>query len=210
MRNCPICDSSLRKQFIPENYQNDWLLYQCLRCEHLYLDYETASQELLNNYYLKYSTDTDLRGPDTHARLASLAKCVKALSPNGFRVDIGGVNSELRSLVGMDAIGPGDLLRGSFYAITLSHTLEHIYDVQNTMKMIHDHLKTDGFVIIEGPYWSHYDQIKTYDVNWQHVNKFRVQDYNILLYVNGFLPITDDVLPDYRGFKCYRIILPYI
>jgi len=205
MRNCPVCDTpnSTGKE---KHYIEKWLVYSCHRCMHLYLDHPEASQESLSHYYLTNQTDTDLVGPDTEARIASLAKAVNILTPNGGGIDIGGRSSNLHLVTGMKTLGPGEELNDMYNTIVLSHTMEHIYDVHGMMKMIHNHLNKTGHVIIEGPYWNDYTQIGTYDVHWQHINKFRMQDYNVLLYVNGFIPISDDILPDYRGFKCYRVV----
>ena len=210
MRNCQICDRVTGKRVI-ENYycnQEGMCLFECTQCGHRYVDGLSLSQAFFDNYYLtQYTTDDK---PHSDARLNSLADCVK-----GYRcklpLDIGGTDMELvkrlqdRGMIAF-AAGVGSNNGANHDAVILSHTLEHIYELDAMFERVGEAMKAGGYLFIEVPVHLGYQEPKAYDNHWQHINKFRAGDLERLLTQKGYVVEISEQLPDYREYQVWRIV----
>lgn len=199
MRDCPSCNYAHRQDL--GAYEDIYHVYACLACGMRYLDGPEASQARLDAYYGSGDTSPDLQGQDSLDRLMSLAN--RALGA-GRVLDVGGTYSPLRKIIACDTKGPADAIEGIYDLVILSHTLEHVYDVNALMDEIVAHSRTGTRILIEIPFWTDYE-MPNYDHFWQHVNKFRAGDVERLLHRFGYAVRTAIRLPDFQGFKCYRV-----
>lgn len=200
MRNCQICGHN-GKRVILNHYDGlVCCLFECTDCGHWYVDSKDWTQEYFDDYYLnKYRTDDK---PYSDARLASLAGFVAARSSDVL--DIGGMDGELqrrlqeRNVI-CDTAGVGDVYP-YHDCVVLSHTLEHVYDVQSFMERINCRL-----LVVEIPIYLGYNDPKGYDYHWQHINKFRPMDVERLLTQKGYTVRISEQIADYREYKVWRI-----
>jgi hypothetical protein len=213
MRSCPVCDNPSRavimdKYFVSPFPYPTYSMYQCLDCGMKYLDAELLTKELLDNYYLHdYITDDD---EYSKGRLESLALEVSK-QPHEWNVcDIGGMDGKLRErllhhgMIFVRASGVNDTLPHSNIFI-MSHTLEHVYDVQGMMEDVSHKIQKYGMLFIEIPIWLD-DAPLDYDHHFQHINKFRPKDIELLLQTHDFKIEHSFRLPDYREYHAWRII----
>jgi hypothetical protein len=199
MRNCPVCDCN--KRVLLGDYQNNFTLNKCPQCGFHYLDSNEASQIGFDAYYSQ-DTSPDLQEQDSIDRLKALA----SILPSGRGLDIGGYFSPLKNMVeNLDTLNAGQEITRTYSYFVLSHTLEHVYDIDHLFQAILKKARDDAQIIIEIPIWEDYSNDR-YDFFWQHINKFRVQDLEHLLKRFGFTIIRSEPLPDFQGFKCWRIV----
>lgn len=202
MRNCPACDHFISR--LVSGYDNGYNLHECLQCGMRYLDSPAASQARLDGYYAN-DKSPDLREPDSITRLEALATYVKQDHDLHPILDIGGKFSPLKDMLPLCAtLNAGEQIQGDYGTVIMSHTLEHVYDVNGLFAQIGKHLLKRGRVIIEGPIWYTYG-INGYDPYWQHVNKFRPQDLERLLQRHGYAVRNPQALPKFREFRCWRV-----
>lgn len=199
MRPCPSCNYEHREYI--DKYQEGYNLYQCRACGMRYLDGDNASQARLDAYYGMGDTSPDLQEQDSVDRLKALAERTKGATRI---LDIGGKYSPLRGMIKCDTLGPGETMRGPYDLFIISHTLEHVYDVNILMDEIVKNAEPEARIIVEVPFWTDY-AMTGYDEHWQHVNKFRAGDVERLLHRFGFVVRVAIRLPDFRGFKCWRV-----
>ncbi|MBE7535049.1 MAG: class I SAM-dependent methyltransferase [Anaerolineales bacterium] len=101
----------------------------------------------------------------------------------------------------------------AFDCIILSHTLEHVQDVQGAIRWIEDNLKPDGVIYLETPDASRYKDFlyaPFQDFNTEHINHFSLMCLENLMNECGFsleisgtknLPINADMFyPAVFGF----------
>ena len=209
MRNCQICDGNGKRVILNDYHDFEGLcLFECTGCGHRYVDGLKLSQAWFDDYYLtKYQTDDE---PYSNARLLSLAECVTSYAP--FNVlDIGGMDGELQSRIQMRGVscyvsGVGDITKGRHGAIVLSHTLEHIYDLDAMFERINGTIAKDGYLFIEVPIHLGYQDPKKYDLHFQHINKFRAGDLERLCTRKGFEIVESKQIEDYREYQVWRIV----
>jgi len=199
MRPCPVCGNTECKDlgFYEPGYF--YHLYAC-PCGMRYLDDERKTQAYYDEYY-KFDTSPDLGTTEDIARLKALA----AALPEGRGLDVGGKWSYLKDIHQHDTLNAGEAIEGEYDYVILSHTLEHVYDVQGLMQKIYEHTLIGGKIIIEGPIWLSYNSV-TYDHNWQHLNKFTPASLEELLSRWFYRVETSERLPDLSEFNCWRVI----
>lgn len=204
MRSCQICGERDRKWIFSGYDGQDMSLFECDGCGHRYIDSAELTQAWFDQYYLNEYTTSDT--PYSQERYRSISDFVKLHCKSAL--DVGGKNGELSECFrGFDykAAGVGDELGTDQECIILSHTLEHVYDIDTLMKQIAKALKRDGLLVIEVPVHITYLEPKQYDYHWQHINKFRPMDLMELLIAHGFSIVEFCKLPDYRKYQCWRI-----
>jgi hypothetical protein len=206
MRTCPVCNWSEREYICD---QKPALLFECFDCCHRYLDRNDWHQAWFDNYYLtEYEIDDK---PYSEARLSSLADCIAEYSPYDV-LDIGGMDGELQRqienrMIPCTIAGVGTIEKAHFGAVVLSHVLEHIYDMPLFFERVKKSMARDGLLFIEVPIHPvPYLSPDAYDVEWQHVNKFRPIDLERLVGQNGFIIIHSDSIARYREYACWRLI----
>lgn len=208
MRNCQICNSNGKRVVL--NHYGELCLFECTSCGHYYVD-GLVDQAWFDNYYLtQYKTDDK---PYSDERLNSLAALIGSYMPKTV-LDIGGTDGELKEQIhrftasDCDVAGVGDVSKKKYEGVILSHTLEHIYDVGAMFDRIHAALKKKGHLFVEIPIhlYDNYQDPKTYDYAWQHINKFRPRDIEALFLRHGFKIEASEQLPDYREYNCWRIV----
>jgi SAM-dependent methyltransferase len=222
MRQCPICNHNGKRVILNDYMTNEEVpnrcLFECTRCEHRYLDGIGHTQAWYDEYYsTRYKTD-DL--PFSNERLESLADLIDDFGCL-YALDIGGMDLELQHRLAArgvvcDVAGIEHIEKSNAYGVViLSHTLEHIYDVPAMMARVKKALYPGGVVVIEVPIHLQYDEPtehnyhKPYDYKFQHVQKFRPQDLELLLTRNGFTIEVSQQLPDYREYNVWRIVGRY-
>ena len=88
----------------------------------------------------------------------------------------------------------------------MSHTLEHIYDIQIMFERVLAHLGVRGYYLfIEIPVHLEYVKPTEYDYHWQHINKFRPSDIERLCTRKGYEIMVSQQIEDYREYKVWRI-----
>lgn len=203
MRSCQICGESDHKLIFSVYDGQDMNLYECDACGHHYVDSAKLSQAWFDNFYLHnyHADDIDYSG-DRYLNLADyVGQHAKEV------LDVGGTSGNLKEFFKdfpYRAVGPADEITKS-ECIVLSHTLEHVYDVDTLMKRIVKALPRDGLLVIEVPVHIVYVSPKKYDYHWQHINKFRPLDLMELLMAHGFSIVEFCKLPNYREYQCWRI-----
>jgi hypothetical protein len=215
MRVCPICNEYEKKE-IQRDYTHTSIinngieaglsLYECPTCGFRYLDSENVDQAWFDWYYANvYKTDDK---PYSDGRLDSLADFIA--SHNYINaLDIGGMDGELQARlhargVHCDVSGVGDFTDKVYNAVILSHTLEHIYDIDAMFTRVIWSLNNGGMLVVEIPIHLDYNN-PDYDKHWQHINKFRPQDIERAFKTSALKIITSEQLPDYREYKVWRI-----
>ncbi len=198
MRNCQICLHNGKK--VIQNKYGQFCLFECTRCGHRYVDALKLHQGWFDYYYLmEYKTDDK---PYSDARLNALADFVALWS--GMVLDIGGLDGELQSRLKSRGIQVAVAGVGDYYpssdCVVLSHTLEHVYDVDAFLDMI-----TCRLLVIEIPIHFGYVAPQEYDYHWQHVNKFSPIDIESLLRRKGYSVKVSEHIEDYRGYQVWRI-----
>lgn len=84
---------------------------------------------------------------------------------------------------------PSDI--GKFDGIVLSHVMEHVRDLKNTMECVRELLKPSGWIYIEVPDAMRYAQFLVapfQDFNTEHINHFSLTSLTNLCFYNGFSP----------------------
>ena len=200
MRSCPSCAFEKIDQIC--YYQNEYYLHACQSCGMRFLDAPDAAQEAFDRYYGGADTSGDLQGTDTVNRLTALA----AILPiEGKGLDIGGKWSQLQYIhPWLDTLNAGEVVSGMYDYFVLSHTLEHVYDVDRLMTVIKKHSNPGAKIFIEIPFWKDYNA-PGYDFYWQHINKFRSGDVERLLHRFGYVDVVGMELEPFQSFHCYRV-----
>lgn len=206
MRNCQICGEPDRKLLFSGYDGQDMSLFECDGCGHRYVDSAQLSQAWFDKYYTTQYTTSDT--PYSFERYAALADFVASRAKD--ILDIGGLNGELHEHFGglpvkYEAIGVGDGIARKYECVVMSHTLEHIYDIEAIMKVVKNALDKGGLFVVEVPVHITYKEPKEYDYHWQHINKFRPMDLMELLIAYGFNVVEFCQLSDYREYQCWRI-----
>ena len=206
MRNCQICNSTGKRVIL--NHYGDFCLFECTECGHRYVD-GLVDQAWFDNYYLtQYKTDDK---PYSDARLDSLADFINTFTRAKNNVlDIGGTDGELKKRIkcNCETVGAGDKIRGGYQLVVMSHTLEHIYDIQYMMDRAKANMLKKSLLVVEIPVhlYDNYQDPTKYDYHWQHINKFRPRDIEALFVRHGFKIEVSEQLPDYREYNCWRIV----
>lgn len=202
MRSCPACGDNGEQI---GDYEGGFFVFECLACGMRYLDAPGVSQATFDTYYSQGNTSPDLMGDDSLARLKDLAEHVATYPNCGRILDIGGEYSALRFFLrGCVAMGPGRAINGEYDLVILSHTLEHVYDVDALIADAFEHTRQGGRILIEIPLWKDYEDM-AYDFHWQHVNKFRPGDVERLLERVGYADVVGTNLPPFMEYECYRV-----
>ncbi len=92
-----------------------------------------------------------------------------------------------RAVTGSFTSPPSDI--GTFDAVTLSHTLEHITDVRGAIASLHALLRNDGLAYVEVPDAERYDRFLVapfHDFNTEHINHFSLGVLRQLMAASGF------------------------
>lgn len=103
-----------------------------------------------------------------------------------------------KQLTGIDISPEIERVRGTFDAITLWHVLEHVIDLNNTVKQLRNRLNQNGTLFIAVPNLRSWDA-KYYDEHWaafdvpRHLWHFSRESMEILLTKHGLK--IDTVLP---------------
>lgn len=209
MRSCPICNSPHRNVLMDEYDHTNWELYQCSLCSMKYLDLEHVTQESMNEFYQHhYKTDD---APYSEERLESLAARVARISMTVPIMDIGGKDRVLAGKLkehGCEDVSTsdaGDVLNRKYGIFILSHTLEHIYDTHAMLENIKANIQNGGYVVVEVPIWDQAFPL-TYDLHFQHCNKFTPAHLEDLFINHGFEIVHSTSLPSYREYLCHRLI----
>lgn len=182
-------------------------LCECKNCSFRYLDAPDTSQAHFDQYYrLDYRTD-DLQW--SGQRLSDLARFIAGLKPSNV-LDIGGMDGELKKHLNKrnipcDIAGVGVNVAMGYDLVVLSHTLEHIYDVDAMFALIKTALTRPGYLVVEIPIHLGYLDPASYDYHWQHINKFRPGDIEKLFERHGFAVTYSHRADDYREYKTWRI-----
>lgn len=209
MRICQICNSNGKRVILNKYHDFEGMcLFECTSCGHRYVDGLKLSQAWFDNYYLtKYQTDDK---PYSDARLDSLAECVKSYGCK-LPLDIGGMDGELQDRLydlgipcDIEGVNAEEVDYGSD-AVILSHTLEHIYNIDEKFEHINRILKA-GYLFIEVPIHLGYQDPKAYDLHWQHINKFRPIDLERLCTRKGFEIVESKQIADYREYQVWRLV----
>ena len=209
MRNCQVCVHNGKRVILNDYDGTNLCLFECTNCGYRYVDALHLSQEWFDNFYLtRYTTnDKEMSG----ARLDSLAACMVGYGIKKA-LDIGGLDMELSKKlserdVAATAAGVGFIETAiHFDAVVLSHTLEHIYDIGSMFERINSAIVPSGLLFIELPIHLEYTSPALYDKHWQHINKFRPQDIEVLFTKHGFKIVQSEQIADYWEYKCWRII----
>lgn len=201
MRSCPICEEADRK--VLGAYEGNFELMECLFCGHRYLD-GNYTQSFFNGHYSN-DTSPDLQDALSVKRLVSLADTI---GPFTRGLDIGGKWSPLQRYLKVETLNAGEQMTGLYDLFILSHTLEHVYDVHGLMDEIKAHSADNARIVIEGPIWpDDYDKARPdYDYHWQHVNKFRLDDLKLLLYLNEFSIVEYTDPGQFLDYDCLRVV----
>ena len=204
MRNCQICGESDRRLIMASYDGKNMSLFECDGCKHRYVDSAQLSQAWFDQYYFNEYKTTDT--PYSTERYTALAEFVKAHVNEA--IDVGGKNGELHEYFNdfrYQAVGVGDELGTDHECVILSHTLEHVYDIETLIKRIRKALRRDGLLVVEVPVHIVYQAPTEYDYHWQHINKFRPMDLMELLVKFQYSIVEFCKLPDYREYQCWRI-----
>lgn len=217
MRTCPVCGEFDARALSTYPRKPDWpillasTLYECAGCGFHYLESAETSQANYDEYYRKYYKIAEGYEPDNLARLAALALTVAQHCPDfTTALDIGGENGILAQLlwdsfgIPCNCIGPGEAFSGAYDPIILSHTLEHIYDLDGFMRNLNAAVVPGVTLLIEVPVWrDDYSDPAGYDDHIQHVNKWTSHHLGAFLVRHGWA-VAFDWLPDFREYRCLR------
>jgi len=205
MRNCQICGEGDRKLILAGYAGQNMSLFSCDGCGHRYVDSAELDQAYFDKYYANEYKISDT--PEECApRYQNLAQYVQAHAKGVL--DIGGKDGELHKYFDgfpYQAVGVGDELGEKQECVLLSHTLEHVYDIDALMKRVKKALRHDGLLVVEVPIHITYKPPKDYDYHWQHVNKFRPMDLMELLISYQYSIVEFCRLDDFREYECWRI-----
>jgi SAM-dependent methyltransferase len=112
---------------------------------------------------------------------------VVGLDPSTDSRDIAAAVHGVRVEVGTLSAMPDDL--GLFDCITMIGVLEHLWDVDEALRIVTDHLRPDGILYVDVPDASSYldPYIAPYqDFGIEHINHFSAQSMRILARRHGF------------------------
>lgn len=96
--------------------------------------------------------------------------CINILKENN-------INAEIGSIFDIHKFNK------KFDIITISHVLEHIWDLKSVIKIIKTYLKNDGLLYVEVPDMSNYSKYffkPFYYFNFEHVNHFTIDTLSML------------------------------
>lgn len=224
MRPCPVCKSNkykliMKQKFtIPDQWKipNNLSLKSCTKCSMAYLDAQSASQKIYDDYYnagqFSFVGKNDLESTD---RLQSLARAIQqTCDPEKRILDIGGEDGYLKDILtsqgfyNVETCGPKSKISGHFDLLVMSHLVEHIYDMDGFFRHYQPHIKPFTRVIVEIPTWTEYPSAeegwREYDFNLIHLNKFRPSDLVRMFSRFNFTCEKKQDLPNVRRFKCFR------
>jgi hypothetical protein len=211
MRNCPICfkDDLKLIEIIHLSLVNDISLNnkleikQCIVCNFYFSD----SNNNQNDYNLYYNNFNNYKHYQKYSNKDE--KCYNFLKnelndKNIINIlDYGSGNGALKTLLSQDFIVDEfdiymDKKTKKYDCLVLSHVLEHIYDLNNFIKLIKINIIEDGYLYIEVPNSSFYDKLiditPLQELNIEHINFFSKIPLMKLLENNGFhtIMISDD------------------
>lgn len=182
-RLCPVCDGVGDRVWRQEyaGYPGQWIR-KC-SCGMVYAD-SGEGQGWYDEYYMRYNKYGDVGGesiPDDSRRHIAIVELVEeyiGIAGTAAKVlDYGCANGKLiecfRSFGFQNVSGyeVGDRISGNYDCITLSHVLEHVYDVGGFMKGLIERLS--GILYVEVPDASGYNpEYGLQDFNVEHVNHF--------------------------------------
>jgi len=209
MRQCYICNSHITDNSIcsieldlPTDIKLNSLLtvYHCKDCYFFFTD-SGNSQIDYNNYYRDFnnykdyviSEDKDIRcfdfikknisNMDVHSLIdygCGNGELFNNLKSHYENVDIYDVNME-------------DVTK-KYDCVTISHVLEHIYDLDDFIKNINNILNNDGYLYIEVPNMEYYEDFivngPLQEINIEHINFFSKYALNKLLIKHNFVAST--------------------
>ena len=93
----------------------------------------------------------------------------------------------VRAIAGSFTSPPSDM--GTFDAVALSHTLEHVANVRGAIASLHALLHENGFAYVEVPDAKRYDRYLVapfHDYNTEHINHFSLDVLRQLMASSGF------------------------
>ena len=212
MRPCPVCsDPSYYIVRFPYSIDPNTALVACNRCGHWFVDATSFNVDFFTDYYSSiYETDD---APYSAARLLDLATVISDWGVSRC-LDIGGLDGVLagvlRSRFNIDCAvagvgSSGPVLETKYPAVVLSHTLEHVYDMESFFALVGSVLDPGGLVFVEVPcHLDIYDY--QYDAHWQHLQKFRPFDLVRLFERFGYSVPVSVRIADYREYVVWRVI----
>jgi len=211
MRLCACCDTNntilictINLDFVSDIKLNNVItILKCEKCNFLFsdsnntqIDYNSYYQTFNNyNKYITYS-DKDIRCSEYLKQNLKNYKIKKILN-------YGSGNGNLTKLLSdnfiVDEFDIGMNKNTKQYdCLILSHVLEHIYDLNDFIKIIKSHIFPNGVLYIEVPNIDLYDQMTDIsplqEINIEHINFFSKSSLNRLLSKFNFVPLslTDD------------------
>jgi hypothetical protein len=224
---CPVCngDDIIRdwrmKFALPENYPlpKENIVCLCENCGFIYYDND-GTQEDYDLYYLRYYGNC-LNNIDNAVHLRKLAIQIwerYKSTPSMKIVDYGGgegmLVSYLKELGFTDVavldVGQPYHPKEDVDLLITTHTLEHIFNLENTMNLFQDLLKYGGEVLVEIPDALAYSQRKTppiLDYQTKHINHFTPFALDYLFNRYGFTVKWQEFQEfEPLSARCYRVI----
>ncbi len=232
-RNCPICGSGKRETnwrsdfLVPEGWELppylDWFVCECGM---IYGDHPDMTQARYDKHYqTRYGYG--VQDEDQKRRMASRAEVVHKMCENRNTcvVDYGGGDGDLEEILrhkygfrNVHTVNCGDDMPDSPELILAEHVLEHVYDMDATMKAFRK-IRAGGYILVDVPdaetiAYCESKEMPMLDYHQSHINHFTQADIMSLMHRNGFTleywtSYKERDLPcKYYVFK-YRPVEPY-
>lgn len=169
------------EKFLTEYYKKSPMLVRNNPSESEIKQYKQQSKFISNHIYLKKLTALEI-GADTGGFLEFLR------SNYSCEVYFSELNEGARKV--MLSKGLKDHLasksKKQVELIILRHILEHIFDLENFLYYVRTNLVTGGYIFIEVPDWSYWDE-HTDPLIFEHINQFNTLNLIQLLNNHGFV-----------------------
>lgn len=87
-------------------------------------------------------------------------------------------------------VGSDTILQKKYDLITLSHVLEHIFDINSMLKFLKNSLNSNGYIFIEVPVIDYFGDEDLFQFSFEHVNYFSSQSLLNLMNTFGFTLVS--------------------